>query len=146
MKPSPVWHFFQTPHTVGIDQDVSYAWSNNAAHGSPSGTAHSRYLKKMKTELMTTKFKISQENQGNKVLRTSQNLLYTFFYSLLCFFLIFMKHRVFLFHYLQKCWLKKLETQLKLTTDTFFFSQIFFTRGLPLLIAGLKMQADKDGS
>lgn len=36
-----------------------------------------------------------------------------------------MKHRVFLFHYLQKCSLKKLEMQLKLTTDTFFFSNIF---------------------
>lgn len=46
IKPSPVWHFFQTPHTVDIDQDAFYAWSNNAAHGSPSGRVHSRYLKK----------------------------------------------------------------------------------------------------
>lgn len=45
-KPSPVWHFFQTPHIVGTDQAVFYAWSNNGAHDSPSGRAHLRYLKK----------------------------------------------------------------------------------------------------
>lgn len=66
VQPSPVWHFFQTPHTVGIDQDAFYAWSNNAAHGFPAGRAHSRYLKGMQTvstEVMTNNFETTYQSQ-----------------------------------------------------------------------------------
>lgn len=138
MKPSPVWHFFQTPHTVGIDQDVFYAWSNNAAHGSPSGRAHSRYLKKLKQSLWQPNLKY--HTKFREVLCIVEFTIQLLFLLCLCFafFLILVKHCVH-FSVLTAVLVKETRDAIKAYYWHIFSSHIFVTWGLPLLIAGLKM-------